>query len=519
MYYTVIENGGICMYTGKDRRLKRIFQNNGKALIVPLDHGVAMGPMEGIEKICETVKRVLSSGADGVILHKGMARFVVDYIPENKVLGIHLNAGTNLGGENGKKSQVCSVKDAMYFGADFVSYHLNLGTDEEMDYFSEIEKIQTKCNTYGLPLLGMLYVDNELDDFSLLHAIRVAEELGFDIVKVWRPKNVDILHRAVEQTHIPILIAGGKVENSEVFVEEAKKINEAGVAGFAVGRNIFSVKNSESIIKSICEIIGGQNRRDSKILQKQADFDVNANKYSQWEVTVNKKYLDQFYEFAEINLNDTVIDIACGSGDFLLNCANRIGASKGIDYSDKLIEIGNAHLRLKGIKNIVLKVENIEKIIFEKKESYDVVICRMALHHFVDCKAAFGNCVKFGKDICTIAMQDIISYDEKEADEYFDSMEKLIDKTHKRIISKSSFENLFIEKGVEIKDSIVLEREIKLSEYILHAHQSGEDKIELDKMVLEGLANSILRKYIYIKENEVVFRRKLLLIKGSYRRK
>lgn len=39
------------MEIGKDRRLRRIFYNNMQILIVPLDHGITMGPIKGLNNI------------------------------------------------------------------------------------------------------------------------------------------------------------------------------------------------------------------------------------------------------------------------------------------------------------------------------------------------------------------------------------------------------------------------------------------------------------------------------------
>lgn len=243
------------MSSGKNRRLMRLFNENGKALIVPMDHGITMGPIAGIEDIKVAVKKIIECKVNGIILHKGMAEYVVEDIPVDKALGIHLNAGTSLKKNNTQKSIVCTVEDALYYGADFVSYQLNLGTDEESIYFSEIEKIQSKCKTYGLPLLGMLYTREIDSDYSLLHAIRVSEELGFDMVKVSCPTNLDTLEKAVKICHIPIFIAGGESMDDNLFLEKVNGICKTGVAGFAVGRNIFDNSNSNTFVNDICKVM------------------------------------------------------------------------------------------------------------------------------------------------------------------------------------------------------------------------------------------------------------------------
>lgn len=240
------------MKIGKDRRIRRIFYNNMQTLIVPLDHGITMGPIKGLNNIKNTVKDILENGADGIIIHKGLVKSVIGEIPPDKVLGIHLNAGTNLQRNSSKKGQICSIEDAIYWGADFVSYHLNIGTEMENVYFQEVEKIQRKCNKYGIPLMGMVYTENKSSVDNFYHSIRIAEELGFDMVKIWCPDDLKIIEHAVEQSNIPIFIAGGNEIEEQVFVEKAKKILEKNVAGLACGRNIFGARNRDKVIQNIC---------------------------------------------------------------------------------------------------------------------------------------------------------------------------------------------------------------------------------------------------------------------------
>lgn len=240
------------MEIGKDRRIKKIFYDDMQALIVPLDHGITMGPIKGLDNIKRTVRDVLANGADGIIIHKGLVKLVIDEISPNKVLGIHLNAGTNLRSDNSVKGQTCNIEDALYWGADFVSYHLNIGTEMENIYFKEVEKIQRKCNRYGMPLMGMVYTENKLLDDTFFHCIRIAEELGFDMVKIWCPDNLEAIGYAVEQSNIPIFIAGGSEIEESLFVEKAKNILGKDVAGLACGRNVFGADNRDKIIQSIC---------------------------------------------------------------------------------------------------------------------------------------------------------------------------------------------------------------------------------------------------------------------------
>ena len=57
---------------GKDVRLERILnRKNRKTVIVPMDHGVTVGPILGIENLSSAVDKISEGGANAVILHKG----------------------------------------------------------------------------------------------------------------------------------------------------------------------------------------------------------------------------------------------------------------------------------------------------------------------------------------------------------------------------------------------------------------------------------------------------------------
>ena len=49
------------------RRLRRIFRPDGRALIVACDHGMISGPDRGIERLGDTLARVIAGGVDAVM--------------------------------------------------------------------------------------------------------------------------------------------------------------------------------------------------------------------------------------------------------------------------------------------------------------------------------------------------------------------------------------------------------------------------------------------------------------------
>ncbi|MBU4317298.1 MAG: 2-amino-3,7-dideoxy-D-threo-hept-6-ulosonate synthase [Proteobacteria bacterium] len=250
------------MYLGKSIRLERIFnRNTHKTIIVPLDHGVSVGPIHGLVDLRDTVNKVAEGGANAVLMHKGIPRRSHRGRGRDIGLIIHLSASSNLSPYPNTKTLVGSVEDAIRLGADAVSFHLNLGDEAERHMLKELGQIATSADDWGMPLLAMVYargpkVKSEYDPEVVRHCARLAEELGADVVKVPYTGNIETFHEVVEGCAIPVVIAGGpRMENDRDILQMAYDANLAGGSGLSVGRNIFQAKEPSLLVKALHGII------------------------------------------------------------------------------------------------------------------------------------------------------------------------------------------------------------------------------------------------------------------------
>ena len=105
------------------RRLNRIFQPNGRTLIVACDHGMISGPDQGIENMDDTLTQVIAGGVDAVMASYGTARrFAKKLARVGLVLRID-GAGTILGAMDGPGAQFYTIEDALRLGADAQAPH------------------------------------------------------------------------------------------------------------------------------------------------------------------------------------------------------------------------------------------------------------------------------------------------------------------------------------------------------------------------------------------------------------
>jgi len=246
------------MATGKSRRLLRIFGDDGKTVIIPMDHGVTSGPIQGLVDMQSIVDKLVAGGADAVVLHKGVAKNV-----DTKRLGliIHVSASTKIGPDANWKVKVCDVEEAIRLGCDAVSVHVNLGADHEPEMLAELGKLADECDTWGVPLLAMMYprgtnIGNEHDPQLVAHAARVGVELGADVVKTNYTGDPKSFRKVVEGCPVPVVIAGGpKVDSTKSLLEMVYKAVGVGCAGVSIGRNVFQHENPTAITKALVGIV------------------------------------------------------------------------------------------------------------------------------------------------------------------------------------------------------------------------------------------------------------------------
>jgi class I fructose-bisphosphate aldolase len=250
------------MSIGKAIRLERIIdRNTGKTVIIPMDHGISIGPVEGLIDWKATVNAVAEGGANAIVQHKGLVE--TGHRGRGKDVGliIHLSASTSLAPDPDSKTLVCSIEEAIQFGADAVSIHVNIGAEDEGTILHDFGRISQEARRWGMPLLAMMYtrgpkIKNQYDPALIKHAARVGAELGADIVKVSYTGSPETFCQVVEGCFVPVVIAGGeKMDTDEDILKIVRGSIEAGGAGVSIGRNVFQHREPTNIVRAMSKIV------------------------------------------------------------------------------------------------------------------------------------------------------------------------------------------------------------------------------------------------------------------------
>jgi len=245
---------------GKNRRLKRLFRGSeGRCLLVPLDHGPWLGPVDGIVQPKATVQKLLAGGANALLVSPGFARAVEPILDPATALVLRVSLAMGLAPDATQETPVATVDTALRMDADAVAVSIFFGRGGETATMRYLGKLTERCSRFGMPVLAEMMPPQEdaYDGKAVAHAARIGFELGADIVKTNYCGDVDEFRRVVASSPVPILTAGGprKGKGDNGTLQLVREVTEAGAAGVAIGRRVWQSEDPESLVSRIHAIL------------------------------------------------------------------------------------------------------------------------------------------------------------------------------------------------------------------------------------------------------------------------
>jgi fructose-bisphosphate aldolase/2-amino-3,7-dideoxy-D-threo-hept-6-ulosonate synthase len=234
------------MNAGKMIRWKHIFRDDGKAVIVAMDHSMR-GKVPGLEDYLATIKKVAEGGADAILIGYGNLLKLAKDLPRN--LGYIVSIPY--------PPRADFVKEAAIAGADALKFtHFGGLRDSNLQ---ALQPIAAACEKHGIVFMPEVVPQDEkrktLYD-QVVSAARLGQEAGGDFIKTAYTGSIESFKEVVETCPIPIVILGGaKMESDRDLLQVVRDCMEAGGAGTCMGRNVFQHEDPKAITAAICKIV------------------------------------------------------------------------------------------------------------------------------------------------------------------------------------------------------------------------------------------------------------------------
>lgn len=240
----------------KNRFSKIIKSQDGRCLMLAVDHGYFLGPTERLENATETIRPLLPY-ADSLMLTRGILR---NCVPAERDIPIVLrvSGGTSIVGEDlSKETITTSIDEAIKLNASCLALSIFVGSKYEHQTLASLGRLVDEGEKYGVPVLAVTAVGKEMgrDARYLSLACRVAAELGAHIVKTYYCENFE---KVVEACPVPLVVAGGKKLPEMDALKLAYDSVTHGAAGVDMGRNIWQSDYPVPMIKAVKAIVHGK---------------------------------------------------------------------------------------------------------------------------------------------------------------------------------------------------------------------------------------------------------------------
>lgn len=263
------------MSVGKTLRLRRLLRK-GRALVVPLDHGLVAGPLKGIEDPVALVKLIAQSDADAVLVTPGVLEQVAAELgPLTVILRVDgCTSSLAKAQQGGAMRQFISVAHAAELGADAIIVSATVGGDQESVELLKLGQVAEEAFRWGMPvvaeMLSARMLANHLDftgqgtaalpaniaeDIAL--ASRIGAEMGADIIKTRYSGDEESFRQIVASTGRPVLVAGGPLRDSSLrsLLHLVDQCLSAGAEGIIFGRNVWQHPRPDAVLAALAAMV------------------------------------------------------------------------------------------------------------------------------------------------------------------------------------------------------------------------------------------------------------------------
>ncbi len=245
---------------GRERRVERLFGDDGRSLVVAMDHGGGIHVYPELADPGRVIAQVAEGGADAVLANVGTIR---RYAAELKSLGVisRMDGGGALLSTAPESRLLYSVEDALRLGADAVACMGFPGTPLEGETLANLAKLAGQCQNWGVPLMaevlpgGFTHMELRTPENVQLVA-RIGVELGADLIKTEFTGSEDSFRTVVENCFRPVLVLGGsKVDDERALFAMVRSALNAGAAGAVIGRNVWGHRDPRALVQALSQLV------------------------------------------------------------------------------------------------------------------------------------------------------------------------------------------------------------------------------------------------------------------------
>jgi class I fructose-bisphosphate aldolase len=236
------------MGEGKTYRMGRVFGADGRTLVLPVDHGLTLGRVPGLEDPVGRVDGLLDLPCDGLLMAPGLTRATASRFGHRGAPARLLTLDTFFrepGEARSGAGLASSVRQAVRLGVDCVKLFMawNVSSRERAETLARIAEVIGHAEEVDLPVMVEPIVVGEPRGDEVIavegDGARAALEVGADIIKVAYP-GPELMAAWAAELPVPLVILGGpRSGEADAVLTLAEEAIASGARGIVIGRNVW----------------------------------------------------------------------------------------------------------------------------------------------------------------------------------------------------------------------------------------------------------------------------------------
>jgi ubiquinone/menaquinone biosynthesis C-methylase UbiE len=230
---------------------------------------------------------------------------------------------------------------------------------------------------------------------------------------------------------------------------------------------------------------------ESQKTKVQSQFGVAAQDYATSDIHANGESLQLLVDWTQARSDWSVLDVATGAGHTALAFAPLVRKVVATDITQPMLAQACELAVAKKLTNIETKYAEAESLPFEN-ESFELVTCRLASHHFDDAQASFLEMARVLKPNGILAFTDNITVEDSRSAEIYNRYERIRDPSHQHVGSLADLTSDIEAAGLTVENSRVLIKEFEFQKWADRQNVSEVNKqilLDIMKSIPPGLAS------------------------------
>lgn len=193
-----------------------------------------------------------------------------------------------------------------------------------------------------------------------------------------------------------------------------------------------------------------------------------------------------------------VLDIATGGGHVANALAPFVHSVTACDITETMLNTAASFIRNNGHVNVDFVVADAEALPFAD-DSFDLVTCRIAAHHFADVPKFVHEAFRVLQPGGKFQLIDNVAPEEDRFEQFYNRIEKLRDYSHVRVWKKSEWITLLESAGFRLETAVCFPKPFHFRSWCERAGLPQEEQDKLESVLREAPAD--MKRYFSIQED------------------